>query len=73
MFFLKKLSKLQIMDSILLQKQVKDNAGDLEKEFLSMQNWQKEVTEKDKRLKEAVHKPTPIPGIRKKKYQFLIY
>lgn len=37
--------------SILMQKQVKDNAEDLQKEFLDMKNWEEQMRCKDEQLR----------------------
>lgn len=37
--------------SILIQKQVKDNAEDLQKEFLDMKNWEEQMKRKDDELR----------------------
>lgn len=37
--------------SIFIQKQVKDNAEDLQKEFLDMKNWEEQMKHKDEELK----------------------
>lgn len=36
--------------SILMQKRVKDNAEDLQKEFLDMKNWEEQMRCKDEQL-----------------------
>lgn len=37
--------------SILMQKRVKDNAEDLQKEFLDMKNWEEQMRCKDEQLR----------------------
>lgn len=37
--------------SILLQKQIKDNTEDLQKEFLDMKNWEEQMKRKDEEIK----------------------
>lgn len=37
--------------SILMQKQVRDNSEDLQKEFLDMKNWEEQMKRKDQELR----------------------
>lgn len=37
--------------SVLVQKQVKDNAEDMQKEFLDMKNWEEQMKRKDEELR----------------------
>lgn len=37
--------------SVLMQKQVRDNAEDLQKEFLDMKNWEEQMKHKDEQLR----------------------
>ena len=40
-------------NSILLQKQVRDNADDLQKTFLDMQSWQEDMKKKDQEIRKS--------------------
>ncbi|KOC70175.1 RNA polymerase II-associated protein 3 [Habropoda laboriosa] len=52
--------------SILMQKQVKDNAEDLQKEFLDMKNWEEQMKQKDEELRKETsnHSQITLPPIR---------
>ncbi|XP_076637274.1 RNA polymerase II-associated protein spaghetti [Colletes latitarsis] len=52
--------------SILMQKQVKDNAEDLHKEFLDMKNWEEQMKSKDEELRNQRSEQTSLPPIRSK-------
>ena len=52
--------------SILMQKQVKDNAEDLQKEFLDMKNWEEQMRCKDEQLRKEKTGQITLPPIRSK-------
>lgn len=52
--------------SILMQKQVKDNAEDLQKEFLDMKNWEEQMRCKDEQLRKEKSGQITLPPIRSK-------
>ncbi|XP_043258102.1 RNA polymerase II-associated protein 3 isoform X1 [Colletes gigas] len=52
--------------SILMQKQVKDNAEDLQKEFLDIKNWEEQMKSKDEELRNQRSEQTSLPPIRSK-------
>ncbi|XP_071869089.1 RNA polymerase II-associated protein spaghetti isoform X1 [Bombus fervidus] len=52
--------------SILMQKQVKDNAEDLQKEFLDMKNWEQQMRCKDEQLRKEKCGQITLPPIRSK-------
>ncbi|XP_031771582.1 RNA polymerase II-associated protein 3 isoform X1 [Apis florea] len=52
--------------SILIQKQVKDNAEDLQKEFLDMKNWEEQMKRKDDELRKERNCQATLPPIRTK-------
>ncbi|XP_076234299.1 RNA polymerase II-associated protein spaghetti [Calliopsis andreniformis] len=52
--------------SILMQKQVKDNSEDLQKEFFDLRNWEEEMKRKDEELRKETSEQIPIPPIRSK-------
>lgn len=41
---------MEVNNSILLQKQVKDNSEDLQNELFDMKNWEKSMKEKEQYL-----------------------
>lgn len=41
---------MELDKSILLQKQVKDNASDLQSELLDMKNWEEQMKRKEQEL-----------------------
>lgn len=41
---------MELDESILLQKQVKDNSEDLRSEFLDLKNWEEEMKRKEREL-----------------------
>ncbi|KZC06477.1 PREDICTED: RNA polymerase II-associated protein 3 [Dufourea novaeangliae] len=53
--------------SLLMQKQVKDNAEDMQKEFLDMKNWEEQMKQKDEELKRETSGQTTLPPIRSRK------
>ncbi|XP_028524245.1 RNA polymerase II-associated protein 3 isoform X2 [Apis cerana] len=52
--------------SILMQKQVKNNAEDLQKEFLDMKNWEEQMKRKDDELRKERNCQVTLPPIRTK-------
>ncbi|KAG6794863.1 RNA polymerase II-associated protein 3 [Apis mellifera caucasica] len=52
--------------SILMQKQVKNNAEDLQKEFLDMKNWEEQMKRKDDELRKERNCQITLPPIRTK-------
>ncbi|XP_034176948.2 RNA polymerase II-associated protein spaghetti isoform X1 [Osmia lignaria lignaria] len=52
--------------SILLQKQVKDNTEDLQKEFLDMKNWEEQMKRKDEEIKKEAIGQITLPPVRSK-------
>ncbi|XP_043802645.1 RNA polymerase II-associated protein 3 [Apis laboriosa] len=52
--------------SILMQKQVKNNAEDLQKEFLDMKNWEEQMKRKDDELRKERNYQVTLPPIRTK-------
>ncbi|XP_054010521.1 RNA polymerase II-associated protein 3 isoform X1 [Hylaeus anthracinus] len=52
--------------SIFMQKQVKDNAEDLQKEFLDMKNWEQQMKSKDEELRKEMYGEASLPPIRSK-------
>ncbi|KOX76001.1 RNA polymerase II-associated protein 3 [Melipona quadrifasciata] len=52
--------------SILMQKQVRDNAEDLQKEFLDMKNWEEQMKHKDEQLRKEASGQIVLPPIRRK-------
>ncbi|XP_076667306.1 RNA polymerase II-associated protein spaghetti [Andrena cerasifolii] len=52
--------------SIFIQKQVKDNAEDLQKEFLDMKNWEEQMKHKEEELKKETSGQTSVPPVRSK-------
>ncbi|XP_076750206.1 RNA polymerase II-associated protein spaghetti [Xylocopa sonorina] len=52
--------------SILVQQQVKNNADDLQKEFLDMKNWEKQMKLKDDELKKEANDEVSLPPVRSK-------
>ena len=52
--------------SIFIQKQVKDNAEDLQKEFLDMKNWEAQMKHKEEELKKETSGQTTLPPVRSK-------
>ncbi|CAD1478853.1 unnamed protein product, partial [Heterotrigona itama] len=52
--------------SILMQKQVRDNAEDLQKEFLDMKNWEEQMKHKDEQLRKETSGQIILPPIRRK-------
>nr|XP_012145173.1 PREDICTED: RNA polymerase II-associated protein 3 [Megachile rotundata]XP_012145174.1 PREDICTED: RNA polymerase II-associated protein 3 [Megachile rotundata] len=53
-------------NSILMQKQVKDNAEDLQKEFLDMKNWEEQMKRKDEELRKEASGQAILPPVRSK-------
>ncbi|CAK9807855.1 RNA polymerase II-associated protein 3 [Anthophora plagiata] len=52
--------------SISMQKQVRDNADDLQKEFLDMKNWEEQMKRKEEELRKETSGQTILPPIRSK-------
>ncbi|OAD58122.1 RNA polymerase II-associated protein 3 [Eufriesea mexicana] len=52
--------------SILMQKQIKDNAEDLQKEFLDMKNWEEQMKHKDEEIRKEGSDQVTLPPIRNK-------
>ncbi|KAK9297935.1 hypothetical protein QLX08_008473 [Tetragonisca angustula] len=52
--------------SVLMQKQVRDNAEDLQKEFLDMKNWEEQMKHKDEQLRKEAGGQIVLPPIRRK-------
>ncbi|XP_017883545.1 RNA polymerase II-associated protein 3 [Ceratina calcarata] len=52
--------------SILMQKQVRDNADDLQKEFFDMKNWEEHMKRKDEELRKGAGDQVTLPPIRTK-------
>ncbi|KAK1132728.1 hypothetical protein K0M31_014105 [Melipona bicolor] len=52
--------------SVLMQKQVRDNAEDLQKEFLDMKNWEEQMKHKDEQLQKEASGQIVLPPIRRK-------
>ncbi|CAK9822263.1 RNA polymerase II-associated protein 3 [Anthophora retusa] len=52
--------------SISMQKQVRDNADDLQKEFLDMKNWEEQMKRKEEELRKETSGQTTLPPIRSK-------
>lgn len=53
-------------NSVLVQKQVKDNAEDLQKEFLDMKNWEEQMRRKDEELRKEASGQATLPPVRSK-------
>nr|XP_033333078.1 RNA polymerase II-associated protein 3-like [Megalopta genalis]XP_033333080.1 RNA polymerase II-associated protein 3-like [Megalopta genalis]XP_033333081.1 RNA polymerase II-associated protein 3-like [Megalopta genalis]XP_033333082.1 RNA polymerase II-associated protein 3-like [Megalopta genalis]XP_033333083.1 RNA polymerase II-associated protein 3-like [Megalopta genalis] len=53
-------------NSLLMQKQVKDNAEDMQKEFFDMKNWEEQMKHKDEELRREASGQTALPPIRSK-------
>lgn len=53
--------------SFLLQKQVRDNSEDLQKELLDLKNWEQEMKRKEEELLNSHEQITVLPPIRSKK------
>lgn len=41
---------MELDKSVLMQKQVKDNSEDLQREFLDLKNWEEQMKRKEKEL-----------------------
>ncbi|XP_076656881.1 RNA polymerase II-associated protein spaghetti isoform X2 [Halictus rubicundus] len=52
--------------SLLMQKQVKDNAEDMQKEFLDMKNWEAQMKRKDEELRREASGQPMLPPVRSK-------
>ncbi|XP_076284016.1 RNA polymerase II-associated protein 3-like [Lasioglossum baleicum] len=52
--------------SLLMQKQVKDNAEDMQKEFLDMKNWEEQMKRKDEELRREASDQMMLPPVRSK-------
>ncbi|XP_012258544.2 RNA polymerase II-associated protein 3 [Athalia rosae] len=57
---------MELDKSILLQKQVRDNASDLQSEYLDMKNWEEQMKRRDAELKYAAGDQV-LPPIRSRK------
>lgn len=53
-------------NSILMQKQVRDNADDLQKEFFDMKNWEEQMKRKDEELRKEAGDQVTLPPVRTK-------
>ncbi|XP_014488069.1 PREDICTED: RNA polymerase II-associated protein 3 [Dinoponera quadriceps] len=58
---------MELNQSILLQKQVKDNAENLQSEFLDMKYWEEAMKLKERKLLNERDEPQTLPPIRNKK------
>lgn len=49
-FFSEVFCNMELDKSVLMQKQVKDNSEDLQREFLDLKNWEEQMKRKEKEL-----------------------